>query len=81
MHRNLDSMSLPSALLSYTLVLLLITPKAKSFPFNPVSMADEDTANEYGYGAAYFVCSTASLLASIVCMYWFCRMAKRFRHR
>lgn len=44
-------------------------------------MDDENMAKEYGYGAAYLVCSIASLLASIVCMYWFCRMGKRFRHR
>jgi hypothetical protein len=81
MHRNLNSISLLSASPSYILVLLLIAPKVRSLTFNPVSMKDENMAKGYGYGAAYLVCSIASLLASIVCMYWFCRMGKRFRHR
>lgn len=44
-------------------------------------MTDSNKAKEYGLGAAALACTTVSLLASMVCMYWFCRMEKRFRHR
>lgn len=62
-------------------MLLGFVPKVSSLTFNPVSMSDPNKAKEYGIGTAALVCATVSLLASILCMYWFCRMEKRFRHR
>ncbi|KAF9694339.1 hypothetical protein EKO04_007352 [Ascochyta lentis] len=44
-------------------------------------MADANEAKQYGLGTAALVCCIVSLLTSIICMYWFCRMEKRFRHR
>lgn len=75
----LTSMKLLSG--SYVLVLLTFVPQVPSLPFNPVSMKDSNKVKEYVVGTALLVCTTASLLASTLCMYWFCRMEKRFRHR
>lgn len=67
--------------LSYTLVLLALAPQVSSLTYSPVSMTDTNKAKEYGLGAAAVTCALVSLLASTLCMYWFCRMHKRFRHR
>ena len=66
---------------SYTLVLLIAVLEVYALPLNPVSLDDMNKAKEYGVGTAALVCCTVSLVASLVCMYWFCRMQKRFRHR
>jgi Na+-driven multidrug efflux pump len=65
----------------YILMLLILVHRARSITFNPVSMTDANKAKEYGFGAAALACTIVSLLASMLCMYWFCRMEKRFRHR
>lgn len=65
----------------YILMLFILVPHVRSLTFNPVSMTDANTAKEYGYGTAALACTVVSLLASMLCMYWFCRMEKRFRHR
>lgn len=63
------------------MVLLILVPQVLSLAFNPVSMADVNKAKQYGLGTAALACAIVSLLASMLCMYWFCRMEKRFRHR
>jgi hypothetical protein len=46
-----------------------------------------DTSIQYGEKATFNVrvgaatCAAASMTASFVAFYWFCRMEKRFRHR
>ncbi|KAH6614204.1 G protein-coupled glucose receptor regulating Gpa2-domain-containing protein [Boeremia exigua] len=65
----------------YALVLFTFVSPACSLWYNPVSMTDGNKAKEYGVGVAALACATVSLIASIVCMYWFCRFAGRFRHR
>lgn len=62
-------------------MLFIMAREVYSLPLNPVSMSDTNKVKEYGYGIAGLVCSIASLLASMLCMYWFCRMGKRFRHK
>ncbi|KAJ4989128.1 plasma membrane g-protein coupled receptor [Stagonosporopsis vannaccii] len=66
---------------SYILVLLAVVPHTSSLTYNPVSMTDRNRAKEYGLGTAALTCALVSLLASTLCMYWFCRLQKRFRHR
>ncbi|KAF2631197.1 hypothetical protein BU25DRAFT_225876 [Macroventuria anomochaeta] len=66
---------------SYTSVLLMLTPLVSSLTFSPVSVTDSNKANEYGLGTAALVCTIVSLLASILCICWFCRMEQRLRHR
>jgi membrane protein DedA with SNARE-associated domain len=65
----------------YVRVLFVFVPGTSALIFNPVSMTDTNKAKEYGFGTAALVCAIISLLASVLCMYWFCRMEKRFRHR
>lgn len=66
---------------AYILILPSLVHWARFLTFNPVSMMDAKKAKEYGLGAAVLACTIVSLLASMLCMYWFCRMEKRFRHR
>lgn len=65
----------------YILVLPSLVHWARSLTFNPVPMTNANKAKEYGLGAAVLACTIVSLLASMLCMSWFCRMEKRFRHR